>query len=81
MRELAERKGAALKLSDRARGTEVTIELQRADPADGQQLFEARRCNDRYGADASDDHWWYPPEESYAPPEDFLLEFRGRLAG
>jgi signal transduction histidine kinase len=35
-RELAERNGAALALSDRARGTEFTIELQGAGSADGQ---------------------------------------------
>ena len=34
-RELAERNGAVLELSDNARGTEFTIELQRADPAAG----------------------------------------------
>jgi signal transduction histidine kinase len=32
-RELAERNGAVLELSDSARGTQFTIELQRADPA------------------------------------------------
>ena len=41
-RELAERNGAALKLSDRVRGTEFTIELQGADPAD-RQIVKARR--------------------------------------
>jgi signal transduction histidine kinase len=34
-RELAERNGAVLELSDSAHGTEFTIELQRADPAAG----------------------------------------------
>jgi signal transduction histidine kinase len=41
-RELAERNGAALKLSDRVRGKEFTIELQGADPAD-RQIAKARR--------------------------------------
>jgi signal transduction histidine kinase len=41
-RELAERNGAALELSDRVRGTEFTIELQGADPAD-RQIAKARR--------------------------------------
>jgi signal transduction histidine kinase len=41
-RELAERNGAALELTDRVRGTEFTIELQGADPADG-QIAKARR--------------------------------------
>ena len=41
-RELSERNGAALKLSDRVRGTEFTIELQGADPAD-RQIAKARR--------------------------------------
>jgi signal transduction histidine kinase len=41
-RELAERNGAALELSERVRGTEFTIELQGVDPADG-QVAKARR--------------------------------------
>ena len=45
-RELAERNGAALELSDRARGTEFTIELQSAGPADGQvtKSYRPRRA-------------------------------------
>jgi two-component system sensor histidine kinase MtrB len=41
-RELAERNGAALELSNRARGTEFTIELQGVDP-DDRQVSNARR--------------------------------------
>jgi signal transduction histidine kinase len=41
-RELAERNGAALELSNRARGTEFTIELQGVDP-DDRQVANARR--------------------------------------
>jgi signal transduction histidine kinase len=41
-RELAERNGAALKLSDRVRGTEFTIELQGADRTD-RQIAKGRR--------------------------------------
>jgi signal transduction histidine kinase len=40
-RELAERNGAALELSDRVRGTEFTIELQGANPVD-RQIAKAR---------------------------------------